>query len=145
MNPLPQKIRTLSIATLSSLLATSLGLYLVAKQAHWVVQGPSFGPLHKLFGEVAEAADSAADLLAERIVQLDGIPSREVTSFELTGRDDINLAHQIGIVLSKIGADNLAGIEGLLAANDQVSANLLIGIEEEGIEKLIWKVESFTK
>ena len=61
------------IDALNKSLATTLDLKLQAKQAHWNVKGPQFIALHQLFDEIATAVEGHVDLLAERIMQLDGI------------------------------------------------------------------------
>lgn len=72
-NDLPPATRAKMVALLNARLADSLDLVLQAKQAHWNVKGPDFYQLHELFDEVAAAARSAVDDLAERAVQLGGI------------------------------------------------------------------------
>ena len=61
----------LYVTLLHPVLVHQVALYLAAKQAHWIVRGPHFAPLHQLFGEVADSAQEAADTIAERIAQLD--------------------------------------------------------------------------
>lgn len=56
---------------LQSLLHETLALALKTQNFHWNVEGPNFGPLHKLFGKQYEDLQEAADLIAERIRALD--------------------------------------------------------------------------
>lgn len=53
-------------------LADSFDLASQVKQAHWNVKGPNFWQLHKLFDELAEAAEGWVDELAERVTALGG-------------------------------------------------------------------------
>ena len=72
-NDLSEQSRKRVIELLSARLADCIDLQLQAKQAHWNVKGSNFIALHKLFDEVADTAEEAVDLIAERIVQLGGI------------------------------------------------------------------------
>ncbi len=49
-------------------------LYHQYKKHHWVVAGPDFRDLHKLFDKHAEAVREMADEIAERITYLGGVP-----------------------------------------------------------------------
>ena len=71
-NDLPAQTRTSMIPILNARLADTIDLLHQAKQAHWNVKGRNFIALHKLFDEIAEAADEHMDLIAERAVQLGG-------------------------------------------------------------------------
>jgi len=59
---------------LDALLHSTLALSLKTQSFHWNVTGPTFGPLHKLFGKQYEELQDAADLIAERIRALDEYP-----------------------------------------------------------------------
>jgi len=61
-----------SIVLLGTALVQALDLERHAKQAHWNVRGPNFRTLHELFDEIAQQAEDASDLLAERLVALGG-------------------------------------------------------------------------
>ena len=71
-NDLPAQTRTGMIQILNARLADTIDLLHQAKQAHWNVKGRNFIALHKLFDEIAEAAEEQMDLIAERAVQLGG-------------------------------------------------------------------------
>jgi len=124
---------------LQPLLSASVGLYLAAKQAHWVVLGPHFQSLHALFGELADAADDAADTLAERIAQLHGTPVQTYVDFQIRQRDGLGLVRELLVFVQRVSAGNLAAIKALTA--DQVTMNIVINIEER-LEKLRWKLDS---
>ena len=71
-NDLPATAREKLVDLLNARLADALDLQSQAKQAHWNVKGPQFIALHELFDKVAEGAEEAVDLIAERVVQLGG-------------------------------------------------------------------------
>ena len=125
--------------TLQPLLSASVGLYLAAKQAHWVVLGPHFQSLHALFGELADAAEDAADTLAERIAQMHGTPVQSYADFQIRQRDGLGLVRELLVFVQRVSAGNLAAIKAL--GSDQVTANIVINIEE-ALEKLRWKLDN---
>lgn len=61
------------IDILNARLADSVDLKLQLKQAHWNVKGLQFLQVHELFDTIAEHADEAVDLIAERVTALGGI------------------------------------------------------------------------
>lgn len=65
---------------LDAALADLLDLSLLAKQAHWNVVGPRFGPMHLLFDELADLARTSADSVAERAVTLGYSPDGRATA-----------------------------------------------------------------
>lgn len=71
-NTLPDNARKVSIALLQDCLYDALDLSLQAKQAHWNVRGPSFGPLHDLFEQIYNEVADHSDMIAERLTALGG-------------------------------------------------------------------------
>jgi len=69
---LSREVRDAMIKRLNQSLADAADLDSQTKQAHWNVQGPNFYQLHKLFDELADAAEAWGDLLAERVTALGG-------------------------------------------------------------------------
>ncbi len=67
---LPEGARLEIAQLLNGSLATALDLKTQIKQAHWNVAGPEFYSLHLLFDKLADDAEEAVDLLAERVLQL---------------------------------------------------------------------------
>lgn len=61
-------------SALDGALADLLDLALLAKQAHWNIVGPRFGPMQLLFDELADLAATSADRVAERAVTLGYAP-----------------------------------------------------------------------
>ena len=79
-NTLDAAKRGKSVVLLGTGLIHALDLERQAKQAHWNVKGPNFRALHELFDEVAQQAEDASDLLAERMVSLGGSPDGRVAT-----------------------------------------------------------------
>lgn len=69
---IPSENREQLVALLNARLADSLDLQTQAKFAHWNVKGKDFYQVHLLFDTIAEHAEDAIDLIAERITALGG-------------------------------------------------------------------------
>ncbi|HVP56343.1 MAG TPA: DNA starvation/stationary phase protection protein Dps [Candidatus Eisenbacteria bacterium] len=70
---LSDDVKSKLIDLLNARLADTIDVKTQVKHAHWNVKGPQFHQLHLLFDDVAGHVDSAADLIAERAVQLGGV------------------------------------------------------------------------
>lgn len=70
--PFDDATRQKIVDALNPLILDGLALYNAAQVAHWNVRGPSFGPLHKLFGKLRDAFDAHTDTLAELVATLGG-------------------------------------------------------------------------
>lgn len=70
-NGLTEQIRAKIANRLNILLANEFVLYIKTLNYHWNVQGPVFGPLHKLFNDQYKELLDIIDELAERIRALD--------------------------------------------------------------------------
>jgi starvation-inducible DNA-binding protein len=149
-NDLAELVRAEVVPTLNQRLADAIDLQLQAKQAHWNVKGPGFIALHELFDRVVEHAAGAADLLAERVVQLGG--TAEGTVRIAARRSELDeYPHGIASGSDHVGA--LAGalaafgtrvrraIDGAAEQGDAASADLLTEIVR-GNDKLLWFVEA---
>jgi starvation-inducible DNA-binding protein len=79
-NSLDAAKRVKSVGLLSTGLVHALDLERHAKQAHWNVRGQNFKALHELFDDVAQQAEDASDLLAERLVALGGTADGRVAT-----------------------------------------------------------------
>src|SRR3954471_4490258 len=77
-NDLPKNTRVEVIGVVNQRLADVIDLQTQLKQAHWNVKGPQFIGLHELFDKIAEDVEGYVDMIAERIVQLGGIPEGTV-------------------------------------------------------------------
>src|SRR5262249_42026664 len=71
-NDLQSNAKTVSTGTLNTLLAASIDLALLTKQAHWNIKGPHFIALHEMIDGFRTEIDGHVDTMAERVVQLGG-------------------------------------------------------------------------
>lgn len=149
-NDLPVKARVKLAVLLNQRLADAIDLQLQAKQAHWNVKGPQFIALHELFDQVAESAEEAIDLIAERAVQLGG--TAEGTIEVVTKRSSLR-TYPVHITS---GADHVEALSDALAAfgkvirraiqqsadlGDADTSDLFTGISREA-DKQLWFVEA---
>jgi len=143
--PAPESVRAQAAEKLRALVANGVVLYLAAQDAHWNVKGPSFGPLHELFGELYDATHGIVDRLAERAVTLGGAASGLSV---LASKSAVALpANQDGLGLCAALAPLLAAyieqlnealqaMEGVRLAADANALQDAI----ESLEKLGWKI-----
>ena len=61
------------IDILNARLADAIDLALIVKQAHWNLKGIQFIAVHEMLDPMRAAIDLHADIIAERVAQLDGI------------------------------------------------------------------------
>ena len=66
---------------LGKVLASSYTLMLKTQNFHWNVTGPTFGPLHEMFGKQYEELFAANDEIAERIRALGGFAPGSYAEF----------------------------------------------------------------
>jgi starvation-inducible DNA-binding protein len=71
-NPLPEQIRSRSVALLTRHLAAAIDLHAQVKQARWNVRSPTFIAIHELFDNVADVVEEYSDKIAERAGTLGG-------------------------------------------------------------------------
>ena len=141
---------TAIIALLNQLLANTIDLKLSVKQAHWNVRGANFIALHELFDKASSTVDEYADLLAERVAQLNGTAQGTLqTVSEHSGQPpyptEIHEAQDhIKALSSAIGllADaHRHAINTSINANDMVTGDLLTETAR-GLDKLHWIIRS---
>jgi starvation-inducible DNA-binding protein len=153
MNDLPKAARIALNQLMNQRLADAVDLQTQLKQAHWNVKGPNFIGLHKLFDEVNEAAQSYADLIAERIVQLGGIA--EGTARVAASRSRLpeyppdiaeGAAHveAVSRALSTFGEAARATIDEADSLDDLDTADIFTEISR-GIDKWLWFVEAHSQ
>jgi len=149
-NDLPKKTREAVVALLNARLLDAIDLQLQAKQAHWNVKGPQFIALHELFDKVADAADEAVDLIAERSVQLGGVAigaAKAVASgsklepYPLSAVDGAAHVEALSSALARFGALARKAIEQADALDDKDTADLFTEVSREA-DKYLWFVEA---
>lgn len=147
---LPDETKVAIGVILNERLADFLDLERQAKHAHWNVKGPHFGPLHKLFDEVASLAVGWADELAERAIQLgctaEGtlqvITKRSrLPEAPLTAENALAWVTVVSEALAFCANATRADIEEADAAEDDITADILTRITGEA-DKLLWMVEA---
>ena len=149
-NDLPPTTRAKMVALLNARLADTVDLALQAKQAHWNVKGPDFYQLHELFDEVADAARSAADELAERAVQLGGIAEGTVQvvqsrtnlrSYPLGISDGSAHVKALADAIAVVARATRKAIEESDEAGDKDTSDLFTEISRT-LDKHLWFVEA---
>jgi len=152
-NDMPLKTRTEVISLLAPLLADAIALKLQTKQAHWNVKGENFIAMHELFDKVAAEVEDAADMIAERIVQLGGEAKGTAHAVAKQSRlleypyTIANGEKHVFALSSAIAAFNENGREGIDKtdeAGDAITTDMLTGIVR-GLDKQMWFVESHLK
>ena len=140
------------VELLNSCLANTVDLALMAKHAHWNVQGPAFFSWHKLFDQVAEHLREQADRIAERAGALGG--PAEGTARNVARRSAISEYDRaarrgyehITALVDRLGVHSVAlraavSQAGRAPLADPVTENLLIEVLDE-VEADIWFLES---
>jgi starvation-inducible DNA-binding protein len=149
-NDLPAQTRTGMIPILNARLADTIDLLHQAKQAHWNVKGRNFIALHKLFDEIAEAADEHMDLIAERAVQLGGVAEgtiqigarrSELEPYPLEISDDQDHVAAMSAALAAYGKRVRQAIDQSDELGDKDTADLFTEISRAA-DKYLWFVES---
>lgn len=120
-------------------------LHLLAKQAHWNIQGPNFRALHLALDEITDEVREAADEVAERMAALGGTPdARSATVAANTGIKQLD-----GGILKAADVygqmeEIIMGVSERMKANidavdeiDHLSADILIGTCAS-LEKQAW-------
>ena len=149
-NDLTQATRSAVINLLGPRLADSIDLMTQAKQAHWNVRGPHFFQLHELFDKVAEAAEEATDLIAERIVQLGGTAlgtariaasHSTLAEYPLEISDGSDHVAALASAIAQTGAAVRRDIDKAAELHDADTADLLTEVSRD-LDKYLWMVEA---
>jgi starvation-inducible DNA-binding protein len=147
---LPKNVRQKAIHALEPLLIDAVDLQTQLKQAHWTVRGPTFLQLHELFDSIAKAAGDWADLLAERIAQLGGVPLatarmvargsslKEYNFKASTGPDH---CEAVADALAAFAASARAAIDAADKLGDKATADLFTEVCRDA-DKQLWFVEA---
>lgn len=148
----PAKRRKLT-EYLNRLLSDVLDLKSQCKQAHWNVKGKNFIALHELFDKIATEVDDAADLIAERIVQLGDTAEGTVRvaakysrlkEFPLDISDNQKHVDALSTAIATFNSYARKGIDDTDAMGDAVTSDMLTQITR-GLDKQLWFVESHLK
>jgi starvation-inducible DNA-binding protein len=149
-NTLDAETRQAVVGLLNARLAEAIDLELQAKQAHWNVKGPNFIGLHELFDQLAAAAATYKDEIAERAVMLGGVAvgtSQAVVErttlppYPVEAQDWKSHVDCVSSALAKFGTALRQAIEDADELEDAVTVDLLTGIAH-GVDKYLWFIES---
>ncbi|HJT82574.1 MAG TPA: DNA starvation/stationary phase protection protein Dps [Chthoniobacterales bacterium] len=149
-NDLPAQTRVSVIELLNARLADTIDLLHQTKQAHWNVKGRNFIALHKLFDEIAAAAQEHMDLIAERAVQLGGtaegtiqVATRrtELEPYPLEISDEQDHVAAMSAALAAYGKRVRQAIDQSDELDDKDTADLFTEVSR-GADKYLWFVES---
>ena len=134
---------------LQAMLIDLVDLALIAKQAHWNVEGPRFDALHRSFDELAASCHRMADDVAERARAIGAVVEAQAETVAGTTRLDplpagmIRDDHAIDEVAERIAAV-AAGASGRIeevAPLDPVSADLLTTLAAS-LDKQRWLIRA---
>jgi starvation-inducible DNA-binding protein len=149
-NDLPEKTRIRVTALLQDRLADSIDLMIQAKRAYWNVKGPVFIALHELFGKLSEDSEEYVDLIAERIVQLDGIAEgtlrlaakkSSLPEYPLTIASGKEHVAALSHAVSAFGKLIRQAIDQAKGLTDADAADIFTEISRE-TDKYLWFVEA---
>jgi starvation-inducible DNA-binding protein len=135
---------------LNARLADTIDLQLQAKQAHWNVKGPNFIALHELFDKVADAAEEASDLLAERLVALGGRAEGTVQAvdqrttldpYKLTLVSGPDHVQAVANAIATVARATREAIDETDRAGDKGTSDLFTELSRD-LDKLLWLVEA---
>jgi starvation-inducible DNA-binding protein len=147
---IPERQRQQIIGVLNRRLADAIDLKTQAKQAHWNVKGAQFFQLHELFDSIAEHADEAADLLAERATALGGVANgtaRQVAAnsslkeYDLGAVTGTEHVRALSERLASLAAAVRAAIDETDELGDKSTADVFTEISRQA-DKDLWFLEA---
>ncbi|TWF47722.1 DNA starvation/stationary phase protection protein Dps [Neorhizobium alkalisoli] len=149
-NTLDTNAKKAAIDVIGHLVADSIDLALLTKQAHWNLRGPRFIAIHEMLDGFRTDLDGHVDTMAERVVQLGGTALGTVQAVGEATRlpaypTDINaeddhlkaLIDRYGAVASSVRE----GIDQVDEAGDANSADILTAYSRT-LDKSLWFLES---
>ena len=138
------------IDILNARLADAIDLALIVKQAHWNLKGIQFIAVHEMLDPMRAAIDLHADIIAERVAQLDGIAlgtsqivakSSKLAAYPTEIRkvpDHLKaLAERFAALANQVRED----IDATDEAGDANAADILTAFSRE-LDKDLWFIKS---
>jgi starvation-inducible DNA-binding protein len=127
-------------------------LYIKLHNYHWFVKGMSFYQLHQLFESLYDEATENLDVIAERILMLDGQPFASLKDFlanasiqEATGNETVmEMINQVIYDYITIDAELSEIVNAAQEAHDEVTVDILLGIQG-AIQKHLWMLKALEK
>jgi starvation-inducible DNA-binding protein len=138
------------IDLLNARLADTIDMKTQVKHAHWNVKGQQFYELHLLFDEIAGHADDAADLIAERAVQLGGVAhgtvriaakNSSISEYDLDAVNGMDHVHALSDGLTKLANANRDAIDEADKLGDKATADIFPEIVRAN-DKDLWFIEA---
>jgi starvation-inducible DNA-binding protein len=138
------------IDLLNARLADTIDMKTQIKHAHWNVKGPQFYQLHLLFDEVAGHVDDAADLIAERAVQLGGVAhgtariaakTSSIPEYDLDAVKGEEHVHALVERLSKLANASRDAIDQADKLGDKATSDVFTEIVR-ATDKDLWFIEA---
>jgi len=145
------KTPTRSLAQiLNAQIANWAVLYVKLHNYHWYVKGDKFFKLHQKFEELYDEAAEHIDVLAERLLAIQGKPAGTMREFlqlasisEASGNETAEQMVQALLHdFTAIKAELKEGIRAAESEGDDSTADLLTGIHT-GLEKQIWMLSAY--
>lgn len=142
--PKTKKILNQAIADLSQ-------LQMVVRQQHWYMRGPEFLNLHPYLDEVMDELDEQRDLIAERLITIDGSPYSSLQ--EMVDHSEIE-AHpgKWGVSTKERFETIIAGYrhlehlyeEGIKVGDEEgdYSSSDILTTSHNDLEKRIWMMQA---
>jgi starvation-inducible DNA-binding protein len=138
------------IDLLNARLADSIDVKTQVKHAHWNVKGMQFRQLHLLFDDVASHVDAAADLIAERAVQLGGVAhgtariaakNSSIKEYDLNAVNGEEHVHALVDRLSALANASRDAIDEADKLGDKATADIFTEIVR-ATDKDLWFIEA---
>ncbi|MFA5006105.1 MAG: DNA starvation/stationary phase protection protein [Candidatus Izemoplasmatales bacterium] len=127
-------------------------LFVKLHNYHWLVTGPHFHQLHALFETLYDEVAERLDEVAERILQLGGVPFATLKEFlaqtsipEARGNETpTEMVNQTIYDFTTVNEAVREAIRTAQTDGDEVTADLLVGISKS-FEKHLWMLGALEK
>jgi starvation-inducible DNA-binding protein len=138
------------IDLLNARLADTIDMKTQVKHAHWNVKGMQFHQLHLLFDDVAGHVDDAADLIAERAVQLGGVAhgtariaaaTSSIPEYDLNAVKGADHVHALVERLAKLANASRDAIDQADKLGDKATSDIFTEIVR-ATDKDLWFLEA---
>ena len=149
-NDTPSNGKTVSIGVLQAVLTDIIDLTNATRQAHWNVKGSHFYGLHKMFETFYTMLNEQTDELAERAVQLGGIPDgttqavgaqTRIKPYDAKILDGLDHCSALADRYAQMAQALREGIDSTDEAGDADTSDLLTQVSRE-VDKALWMIEA---
>lgn len=134
---------------LQKVLVDLIELHVQGKQAHWSVVGKNFRDLHLQLDEIVKSSRKFADVVAERMRALHGMPDgrsstvTETTSLPQYPDDEVDTADVVNLITERLEgvSATMRDVHDEVDEEDPTTADILHGIIEK-LEQYAWMVNA---